>query len=181
MSQTLINGVILIVVVVWFGARRLRWTPMDFSRMLRLPVILGVVGVITVLPTMQKASLSTLDVSVLIVELVAAVAFGAATGAVTQFRPMTAAAIAAHVEKQDPAKRGNAELVTHESRTPWIGMVLWLLFIGIRVGLGFWSSTDGSTLGTSTGVILVLLALNRGTAALVVRARMEGLPALARR
>ncbi len=62
-----------------------------------------------------------------------------------------------------------------ESRTGWVGMVLWVLMIGVRVGIDIWAAHAGAVIVTSTGVILLVLAANRVARTAVFSARVAKL------
>jgi hypothetical protein len=53
----------------------------------------------------------------------------------------------------------------------WLGVAIWFGLVVIRVGLDVAGHRMGSDLGVSTGVILLVLGVNRLTAALVISAR----------
>lgn len=165
------NILITAAIIIWFAARQLSWVPLALGRIWRLPVILAAVGVVMVAQT-TTGSLSTLDISVLAVEIVLSLGLGAAMGAVTGFRRMSAEAITlSAVSAARAGKPGTA--ATYETRTGWLGLAFLVALVAIRFGIGFWAEQAGSTLAESTGIILVMFAANRFARAAVVVARMQ--------
>jgi len=155
-SSTLIDLVIGLALLFLIAARQLRWRAIEPGRMLRLPLILGIAGI--VLMTRQTTTVKPVDVVILGVSALLAVVSGAMMGRITRFRPSPA----------DPR-------VT-ETRTGWLGLAIWLGLVVVRVGLDVLGHRLGSDLAVSTGTILVILAVNRVSAALVVSARQHRHP-----
>jgi hypothetical protein len=155
-SSTLTDLVLGLVLIVYFSSRQLRWRPVDPGRMLKLPLVLGVVGIISM--ARQTTTVHPVDVAILGISALLAVASGAMMGRIARFRP----------SPTDP------RMV--ESRTGRLGVAIWFGLIVIRVGLDVAGHRMGSDLAVSTGTILVILAVNRLTAALVVSARQHRRP-----
>jgi hypothetical protein len=63
---------------------------------------------------------------------------------------------------------GNVSL---EARTGWVGLVLWLVLIVVRVGLGIVSAKSGAELTASSGIIMLMVAANRATRIAVILSR----------
>jgi hypothetical protein len=162
--QLIINAVVILVLVGWIGFRQLQWRPIAVGRMWRMPIIMAVVGAFLVSTQTKGATFTTLDVSVLVVELIIALGVGAIMGAIARFRPLPHTSDATSPE--------------FESRTGWVGMVLWILMIGIRVGIDIWAVHAGAVVVTSTGVILLVLAANRIARTGVFAARVAKLDAV---
>ncbi|WP_213814994.1 hypothetical protein [Glaciihabitans sp. dw_435] len=164
--QTLINVAVILVLVGWIGIRQLAWRPVEVARMWRMPLILGVVGVITV-SSDTSAALTTLDITLLVIELAVSLGIGALMGSIARFRPISAAAKAAHFAKNPK----DTTDVTLESSTGGWGLGLWIAFIVVRVGIDIWAGAVGSTIAASTGVILIMVAANRFSRTAVFAAR----------
>lgn len=164
--QTIANAVLIIVGVAFIGFRQLAWRPVVISQMWRQPIILGIVGVFIV--SQAKGTLRTIDITVLVVELVVALAVGAAMGRIARFRPLTNEAKAAV-----DLKSGGKHQADFESSTGWIGFALWAVFIVVRIGIDVIAGMDGATIATSTGVILVMLGANRLARTFVFLARVD--------
>jgi len=150
-SSTLIDLLIGLVLVTYICSKQLRWRPVDPSRMWRLPLILGAVGIVSV--ARQTTTIHPVDVVILGLSAAFALASGALMGRIARFRP-------------SPTTPGLIE-----SRTGWVGAGIWIGLIVVRVVLDVAGHRMGSDLAVSTGTILLVLALNRAAGALVVSAR----------
>ena len=159
MSLQLLTGVLLgLLLVGLLMARQLRWRTFDPSRVFRLPVVLGAIGLID-LVRHPGATVSAVDAAFLLLELVLAAAVGAAMGRLTVFRA-------------DPGVAGRLQ-----SRTGRPGAALWLVLIAVRVGVDLLAEQFGSHLLAATGVILVVIAVSRAVSATVARVRAPRSPA----
>ena len=161
--QSLLNIVIPLVLVVFIGVRQVRWSPLAEGRLWRFPIIFGVLGVVSLAQGHVTSSISSLDVALLAVEVVISIAFGCVMGLITRVRPLAVVT--------DKAR--------FESSAGWLGLVLWVVFIGLRVGFGLFAAHSGSALGASTGVILIMVAINRAARGAVMAARLNRLSAVA--
>jgi len=169
--ETIANILITAAVIVWFAARQLQWAPLVLGRIWRLPAILAVVGVVMVGKS-TAGPISTLDISVLVLEIVVSLGLGAGMGAVTGFRAMSPEAVA--LSAVSAARSGKpANAATLETRTGWVGLALLAALVAVRFGIGFWAAQAGSTIAESTGIILVMFAANRAARAAVVVARLQ--------
>jgi hypothetical protein len=169
-SELLTNvaeGVLALALVVFISVRQLRWTAVVPSRMWRMPVILAIVGVVT-LSRASLGSVSSTDLALLALEAVIAIGTGCAMGLIARFRPISHETALRAVER-----RPGTPVPEVESSTGWIGMVLWIVVIAARIAIGFWGHAMGSALVESTGVVLLVIALNRGARILVVLSRLE--------
>jgi hypothetical protein len=155
-SSTLTDLLLGLVLIVYLCSRQLRWRPVDPGRMLKLPLILAVVGVISM--ARQTTTVHPIDIVILAVSAVLAVISGAMMGRIARFRTSPA----------DPR--------VVESRTGWLGVAIWSGLVVIRVGLDVIGHKMGSDLAVATGTILVVLAVNRIVAALVISARQQRRP-----
>lgn len=153
--QLLANIVIGLALVGFLAYRQATWQYLDPARVWRTPLVLGVVGIVVL--AQSAAAVTTLDVLFLGIEALVSVAAGLAMGGMTRFRT---------------AGAPDAEGRTLQARTGWAGAGLWLLLIVVRVGLDVLGGHLGAHLLTSTGAILLVLALNRAARALVVDQRI---------
>lgn len=151
--QTLGAIGLAILVIAQLIQRQLRWTRFDAGRVLRLPIILAALGALEVATTATTTAPAPADLTLLAAELVVALAVGAGMGRLTEFR-------------LSPASNG-----TWQTRTGLLGAALWLVLVAVRVGLSAAGPVLGAHAATSTGVVLVVLAVTRGTAGLIARAR----------
>jgi len=163
------EAVLGVGLVIWILSRQMTWTAVDIGRMWRMPLILGVIGVVTLVSSGSTKDLTATDLGLLAIELAVAVVTGALMGFVAVFRPITEQGLARWRQR----RRSEGPEPTTESRTGWIGLVLWIVVIAVRVGLGFWGHSLGSALAESSGVILVVLAVNRVVRTFVFSMRHE--------
>jgi hypothetical protein len=163
------EAVLGVALLVWILYRQMTWTAVDVGRMWRMPAILGLVGVITLVTTGSKAALTGVDLGLLAIELAVAVVTGALMGLVATFRPITEQGLARWRDR----RRSDGPEPTTESRTGWIGLALWIVMIAVRVALGFWGHSLGSALAESSGVILLVVAVNRAIRTLVFSMRHD--------
>ncbi|WP_223691884.1 hypothetical protein [Leifsonia poae] len=161
--QTIGNALLILVLIGWIGVRQMTWRPVSISRMWRMPAIMGIVGVVLLVQTVKPTTLTPLDLSVLVVELMISLGIGAWMGAIAHFRRLPQPLV---LEKD----RG---IATYESRTGAWGLVLWVLVIVVRVGIDVVAGMAGSHLASSTGIILLMLAANRAARTLVFASRLE--------
>jgi hypothetical protein len=152
-----------LALLAYLVTRQIRWVPVDTTRIWRLPIVLGVVGLLTV--GSGHARLSTADVAVLVLSAILALGSGTAMGRLAQFRPIPPTAT--------PKRMRNGALPTLETRTGWAGAALWVGLIAARIGLDVAGSRSGAALATSGGVVLLVLALNRAARAVVFSARLD--------
>lgn len=177
-TQTLLDAVLIVVLVGWMLYRQMTWSPVDPGRLWRMPLILAGIGVLLVFQ--QKATgLTALDLAVLAGELALSLGIGAAMGAIAHFRPMTAEAVASHNVRR--AARGRSAVehpVVFESRTGWLGAILWVVLIALRVGIDLGARHLGAEAVTSTGMILLVLGANRIARVAVFSYRLNRHPAM---
>lgn len=153
--QLVANILIGIALVVLLGYRQATWQYLDPTRIWRTPLIMGVVGVVVLAQT--RATITTVDVVFLGIEALITIGVGLTMGSITRFRTVAT-----------PDRKGR----TLQSRTGALGAVLWIVLLAVRVGLDVLGGHLGAHLLTSTGTILLVLALNRAARALVVDQRI---------
>jgi hypothetical protein len=149
----LTDMLIALAVVVYICSKQLTWRPVDPAKMWKMPLILGAAGVISL--SRQHVTLHPVDVAILGVSAVMALASGSLMGRIARFRT-------------SPTVPGLIE-----SRTGAVGIALWIGLIAIRVVIDVAGHRMGSDLAVSTGSILLMLALNRAASALVISARQS--------
>ncbi|WP_433305468.1 hypothetical protein ACQP2F_18160 [Actinoplanes sp. CA-030573] len=150
-SANAFNLLIATLVVAYLCSRQLTWRPVDPARMWKLPLILGVLGVVAL--SRQTGALHPVDVVILGLSAAFALVSGALMGRIARFRPSPA----------DPRLT--------ESRTGPFGIAIWAGLIAVRIALDVAGHRMGSDLALSAGSILLVLALNRAASAFVVSAR----------
>ncbi|MEN0101768.1 MAG: hypothetical protein AAGC90_02485 [Curtobacterium sp.] len=158
MSVQLIANIVIGLALVGFLAyRQATWQYLDPARIWRGPLVMAVIGVVVLAQT--KATITTTDIVFLGIEALISVGVGLAMGTMTRFRTVST-----------PDDKGR----TIQSRTGWYGAGLWFVLIAVRVGLDVVGGTMGAHLLTSTGAILLMLAINRAARALVIDQRIPG-------
>jgi len=140
-----------LAVIAYLCTRQLSWRVVDPARMWKMPLVLGVAGVLSL--ARQHVTIRPIDLMILIVSGAAALASGTVMGRIAKFRPSAA----------DPRLM--------ESRTGWLGIAVWFALILVRVVLDVIGHQMGSELALSVGSILLVLAINRAANALVLTAR----------
>ncbi len=165
----LAEAVIGLGLVIYICVRQLTWVPVNVGRMWRMPLILGVIGIVVLVQSSSGTRLSGIDIGLLVIEAVAAIVTGALMGFIAVFRPITEKGKAAVAASRRPPE----QLPTVESRTGWLGIVLWVLLIAVRVVLAIWGHSLGSAIAESSGVILLVVALNRAVRTLVFSTRHD--------
>ncbi|WP_394770428.1 hypothetical protein [Lacisediminihabitans sp.] len=164
--QTLANAALIVLLVGWIGIRQLSWRPILVGKMWRLPIVFAAIGLFTLSGAHGASSMTAIDAALLALELVIALGVGAAMGAIANIRAFSPG------DDAPDAPR-------FESRTGWVGLALWLVFIGVRVGIDFWAGALGSHLAATTGVIFVMVAANRVARTAVIGARVSRLASVA--
>jgi hypothetical protein len=134
-------------------------------------VILGAIGVFSLLSSGGQV-LTGDDVALLLVEAAIALATGALMGRITVFRSIRTTS--SDLRPGEPAP-------VLECRTGWVGVALWAVLIAVRIGVALLGHRLGAAAVESTGVVLLVIALNRVARTAVVLARTGGVAAIARR
>ncbi|MFI5956004.1 hypothetical protein [Cryptosporangium sp. NPDC051539] len=162
MTFTTLTDIVLgLAFLAYIVSRQLRWIPVDTASMWRMPMILGAVGLLSLAG--HTATITTVDVAILVLSAILAVGSGLAMGRLATFRPIAAPA---------PKPLRNGTLPTTESRVGWVGAGLWIGLIAARIGLDVAGAEMGAGTATSAGVILLVVAINRAARALVFSARL---------
>jgi hypothetical protein len=188
--QTISNILIGVLLIGWMLYRQMTWRVFAAARMWKMPAILAVIGVIMLAQTKSQAPISTLDIAILIVELAISLGVGALMGRIAVFRIRPVRDDDQRGRDDRGGRRGDrAEVTTFaaadgtvsvlESRTGWVGLILWVVLIVVRIGIDFGADRLGAALVSSTGVILLAIAANRIARVLVIGQRVERLIAAA--
>lgn len=111
----------------------------------------------------------------MVIELLLAAGAGAAMGRIAHFRPATDEA-----RRRAAASRRGSTDITTETRTGWLGLALWIGLIAVRIVLDVGSHRLGYELASATGMIFIVVGVNRAVRALVISARLgHRMPAVA--
>jgi hypothetical protein len=144
------NVLIILAVVAVIGAailRQLKGEPLRGRRIILLPIVLVVIGVMNVSGT---KALTTADVACIAASAVVAVAIGVAQGSLL------------HLESRDGGLWG---------RMPTKGLWWWVALIASRLVVFVIAGVIGAKAATSLDSILLVLGLNRLAQATVIAAR----------
>lgn len=155
--QLLTNIVIGLALVGFIAYRQLRWTRTDRASVWRMPLILGVIGIINLSSTAKNVTVGPADITIIGIELVLAIVIGLIMGRLTTFNVVAT-----------PDSKGRRI----EMRSGKAGAALWVVLILVRVGLDVVGGALGAHLLTATGVILLTVAASRAAAALMIDGRM---------
>ncbi|GAA1492899.1 hypothetical protein [Curtobacterium herbarum] len=154
--QLLTNIVIGLALVGFLAWKQSTWQFLDPARIWRGPVVMAAIGIVVL--AQSAATIDPQDVVFLGLEALLSVGIGLAMGSRTRFRTVGT-----------PDSTGR----TLQSRTGWSGAALWVALIVVRIGLDVVGAHLGAHLLTSTGVVLLMLAVNRAARALVVDQRLQ--------
>ncbi|MQY28618.1 hypothetical protein [Nocardia aurantia] len=152
-SAQLLDIVLVVAVLGWIVYRQTRWQVLDPARIWRMPIILTVIGLISLRSTpIDGDSFGTVAVLLLAGSGLLSLGVGALMGVMSQLRV---------AENR------------WQARTGWAGSLLWLVLVAVRVGVDVGANALGAKILTSTGVILVMVALNRVGRTLVLVRRAD--------
>lgn len=154
--QTMTDIVIGIALVGFLMYRQATWQFLDAGRIWRLPAVLGGIGLVTIGQSATGPVTST-DVAFIGAEVVLSVAVGVAMGSISRFRV---------------APRADDKGRTLQTRTGALGAVLWIVLIVVRLGMDVVGTSLGAHLLSSTGMILLMIAVNRAARAVVLDRRI---------
>jgi hypothetical protein len=146
---------IALVVLAFITYRQTRWVSVKLGKLLRMPVIFVIAGLLQIPSTSQQLPagwhLGGLDVLLIAVELVLALMVGWLMGRRTEI---------ASVDGVVSSRLGGA------------GVAVWLGFVAIRVGLAFAGAALHAPLPNLPVVIFFVVAAIKITQAIVVRERV---------
>jgi hypothetical protein len=151
-TVTLFDDVLIAAGITWLIARQFWWR--DVAGLLRLPLILLVVGGCSIGADLLSHGehISSIGVTLLVAELLLVATTGAVMGTRYQFRTTCAET---------------------QCRLDATGLLLWAVFLGIRISSLILASQVGAKLLESTGVVLVSFATNRLAASVLVLRRAQ--------
>ncbi|WP_019929259.1 hypothetical protein [Nocardia sp. BMG111209] len=154
MSSAQISEIVLVVAVLgWIVYRQTRWQVLDPARIWRMPLILAVIGLVSLRSTpVDGDTFGTVAVTLLLATGLLSIGVGALMGSMSQLRVVEG---------------------RWQARTGWAGSLWWLVLIAVRVGVDVGANALGAKILTSTGVILLMVALNRVGRTLVLIRRAD--------
>jgi hypothetical protein len=155
MDQHTVETIVIGLAIIAFITYRLsQWQSVRPSRLIRMPLILGVVGLISLAgsgPQLLHQHITVLDIALLGAELTIGVVAGWLIGRLTEIRTF--------------ADGTKSKLVP-------VGIAVWLGFIAIRIGFGVAASMLGASLAALPGLTLIVLAVVKGVQGLMVHGRV---------
>jgi hypothetical protein len=149
--ETVVVGLAIIAFVTY---RLSQWQSVRPSRLLRMPLILCVVGVISLAGSSQQLlhqHTTVLDIALLGAELTIGVVAGWLIGRLTEIRTF--------------ADGTKSKLVP-------AGIAVWLGFIAVRIGFGVAAAMLGASLAATPGLTLIVIAVIKGVQGLMVHSRV---------
>lgn len=151
-----VGEIVLVVLVIgWVVYRQTQWQALDHARLWRLPIILGIIGVLSLKSAVGTTTVQPISVVLLVVSAVLAAGVGLLMGTMSQVR------------------RFEGRI---EARTGVAGSMLWLVMLAVRIGVDVAGHVlNAGPLVTSAGAIMIFIALNRAGRTLILARRSEEL------
>jgi hypothetical protein len=140
--------------------RELRWEPVESAGAWRAPVVIGAIGLVSLLNTGLLPP-TPIDLLLLVAGVVVAAGSGAIAGAITRLRPLSDANRRRLEERRRRGRRGVDGPLPHlEGRTGWAGAILWLVALGARWGIEWIGEEQHAAIASSVGLALLVVALS---------------------
>ena len=152
-STTLVSILVGVAVAALFVVRQLRAQPLNAN--MRLPLILGIIGLIELVEYLGKHHASGTAAGALAGSLVVAGVFGA----------IRAGTIHLWVQDGQPWRRGN-----------WLTGILWVVSFGAHFGIDYLVDPHNPNGGLAGSTILLYLAVTYTVQRLIMQARAQRLP-----
>lgn len=183
--QTLANIAIGLALVGYILYRQMTWRVVSRSRLWRMPIVLGAIGIVLIGQSKGTHLLTFIDAAAFVVELAISLGVGALMGRLATIRQCSVPARGTEPARSEVRDRrrdrragetfraADGSESVMESRTGWLGLGLWIVLILLRVGIDIAATQLGAVLVTATGVILIMVAANRAMRALVLVQRVD--------
>ena len=152
-STTLISILVGVAVAALLVVRQLRSQPLNAS--FRIPLILGVIGLIELVEYLGKHHPSDVAYGALAGSLVVAAVFGA----------LRAATVHLWVQDGQPWRKGN-----------WLTGILWVVSFAAHFGIDYLVDPHNPNGGLAGSTILLYLAITYTIQRLIMQARAQRLP-----
>ncbi|MET0693107.1 MAG: hypothetical protein ABWX96_02155 [Propionibacteriaceae bacterium] len=153
--QTFASLGVAVLLIAFITFRQTRWQPVRAAKLLRMPLIFAVIGLLLVSQSARQLPagwhLDALDAGVIGFELLVAVVVGWWMGRLTQIRTIDGVV---------------------SSRLTGPGVGVWLGFIALRIGLGILASALSAPLAALPATILFVVAAIKIVQAVVIRERV---------
>ena len=153
-TQTILYIILGVAVAAWLIIRQLRAQPINASS--RIPVILGIIGIIELVSYLGKHHVTGTAVAALAGSLVVAAIFGA----------IRAATVHLWIADGRPWRKGN-----------WLTGILWLVSIAAHFGIDYLLDPHNPESGLAGSTILLYLAITYFVQGAIMQARAQRLPA----
>jgi hypothetical protein len=153
-TTTLVSILIGVAVAALLVVRQLRAQPLNAR--FRLPLILGVIGLIELVEYLGKHHVSGVAIGALAGSLVVAAAFGA----------IRAATVHLWLQDGQPWRKGN-----------WLTGILWVVSLAAHFGIDYLIDPHNPNGGLAGSTILIYLAVTYTVQRLIMQARAQRLPA----
>ncbi len=148
-----IDDVIITLGIAVLIVRQFIWRSAVLDRMLRMPIVIILAGIIYLIVELAGGFAWVPADWLIVAELGLVAITGTAMGYATHFRTTSGSL---------------------QYRLTWIGVILWAVFVTIRLGNFALASILGANLAEATGLILLSFGINRLAAIAVVRRRARG-------
>lgn len=150
------DNVIIAAGIAWLIARQFTWRSAELKLMLRIPVVVVAAGLAYLAIELWGGFQWVAGNWLVVAELGLVAVTGTAMGYVTRFRTVSGLL---------------------QYRLTGMGLVLWVVFVAIRLGNFALASVLGANLADATGLILLSFGVNRLAAIIVLRRRAKMLMA----
>jgi hypothetical protein len=155
-TETIETIIIALAVIGVVTYRQTRWQSVEPSRLFRMPAILAAAGLFAMWGTIRTLPQGwhpgAADIAVLVGELGAGLVAGVLMGRLASLR---------------------TENGVVQTRLAGPGLVVWLGFIGLRVGFGFLAVLVGATFAAQPGATLLVIGLIKLVQSLIVGERVN--------
>ncbi|MDN5616996.1 hypothetical protein AB0Y14_10145 [Rothia sp. HC945] len=157
--STLSGFALLVALIAWICLRQFLWSPVRPQRSMKIGMILGIIAVANLVhsPIPAKGG----DLGILAIELVAGAACGLWQAKLAEVRPISDKTIARLEARARRKEEPLTDLPEQESRAGVQGLIIWLVLLGLRLGLGIFGSVHGYDLMSSMWPTYLVIAANR--------------------
>jgi hypothetical protein len=160
-----------IVYVLYAISTELRWRPLVTAGEWGAPTILGTIGVVSLFNT-GLTSAAPVELVLLAGTVVIALLCGVLAGRAARFRPLSERNRTALESRGARRRRSRTSpLPRFEIRTGAVGALLWAITLGTRYGAEYLGEHLDAALATTTGLALLLVAVNEAGRVAVVTLR----------
>ena len=154
MTTTILYILAGLAILIFISVRQMRWQRVTPSALMKMPLILAIIGVVTAVQTFNSPGalrFGTGDVVLIVAEVAVAVLGGWLMGRMTQIATIDGSI---------------------QSRLTPVGLTIWFGFLAVRIGGEMLAHADHLALASSTPLILFMVAIVKATQALTVRDRV---------